>query len=109
MATIVNPRYGSPRSSWRSRSSAICRRAGRVRCSCGSVRRSATVATAAPSGLDVTAGQVAAAGQRPAGSAEGRHGEDYRVELFVIPELGKVEPDRGGAFQAAGFDLLDEP
>ena len=31
--------------------------------------------------------------QEPARGAQRRDGEDHRVELLVVPELGEVEPD----------------
>ena len=39
-------------------------------------------------------GSQVAAGELSAGASQGGDGEDYRVQLLKIPELGEVKPDR---------------
>src|SRR5262245_48288453 len=50
-----------------------------------------------------------AASELLASPAEGRHGEDYRIEFLKIPQLCKIKSNRNRVFQAPGFHLFDEP
>src|SRR5262249_55175377 len=149
MATMANPRYCSPRSIWRSKSSPIrcksCLVRVRLRSRVSPKRRasartrsrssrvsgttfrwavlgrrsffsalvSTAVATVASSQeispASVRLGVCRGGGEFASGPSEGRHGEDYRVKLLEVPQLGKVKPNGRGGFQAAGFHLLDEP
>src|SRR5260370_7409786 len=43
------------------------------------------------------------------GASESGHGEDYRIELLKIPQLGEIKTNRRRPMQAALFYLLDDP
>src|SRR5262249_29169258 len=38
-----------------------------------------------------------------------RHGEDYGIQAFEIPQFGEIKADRGGIHESTGFDGGDEP
>ncbi len=42
-------------------------------------------------------------------AAKSRHGEDKRIELFVIPQFRKVKTNRGRILVSALFDYLGKP
>src|SRR4051812_50165966 len=46
---------------------------------------------------------------RTADPAQRRDGEDQRVELLVVPQLGEVEADRAGFAEPARLDRLHQP
>ena len=42
-------------------------------------------------------------------AAQSRHGEDKRIELFVIPQFCKVKANRSSILVSALVDCLDKP
>src|SRR5689334_21097636 len=80
--------------------------------SCGTVLKCALAFGFCFSSISISAADIVTvltSVRQFAGSAQCGYGEDYRVELFKIPQFREIKPNWCWFSQAAFINLIDEP